>query len=60
MLLKMQLQNELPDPKEKQPPKVFYIKKELLKISQKFTEKHMCQGIFFNIVADLRSATLLK
>ena len=32
----------------------------LLAISQKFTGKHLCQSLFFNKVAGLRPATLLK
>ena len=31
-----------------------------LEISQKLTEKHLCQSLFFNEVAGLRHATLLK
>ena len=40
-------------------PEVFY-KKPVLKSLAKFTGKHLCQSLFFNNVADLRSATLLK
>ena len=42
---------------QKQPPKVF------LKFKLKFYKihgKHLCQGLFFNKVAALRPATLLK
>ena len=35
-------------------------KKGVLKNSAKFTGKHPCQGLFFNEVAGLRPATLLK
>ena len=38
---------------------VFY-KKDVLKNFAKFREKHLCQSLFFNKVARLRSATLLK
>ena len=47
------------DDEQKQPPEVFY-KKGLLKTFAKFTGKHLCQSLFFNKVAGLRSATLLK
>ena len=40
-------------------PEVFY-KKSVLRSSAKFTEKHLCQSLFFNKVAGLRPATLLK
>ena len=36
------------------------IKKSVLKKFTKFTGKHLCQSLFFNKVADLRPATLLK
>ena len=36
------------------------IKKDVLKIFTKFTGKHLCQSPFFNNVAGLRPATLLK
>ena len=29
-------------------------------VHQKFAGKHLCQGLFFNKIADLRPATLLK
>ena len=32
----------------------------VLKNCEKFTEKHLCQSLFFNNVAGLRPATLLK
>ena len=35
-------------------------KKGVLKYFAKFTGKHMCQSLFFNKVAGLRPATLLK
>ena len=34
--------------------------KGVLRNFLKFTGKHMCQGLFFNKVASLRPATLLK
>ena len=40
-------------------PEVFS-KKGVLRNFAKFTEKHLCQSLFFNKVADLRSAALLK
>ena len=40
-------------------PEVF-CKKGFLKNFAKFTEKHQCQGSFFNKVVGLRPATLLK
>ena len=43
----------------KQPPEMFY-KKSVLRNSTKFTGKHLCQSLFFNKVADLSPATLLK
>ena len=45
--------------KQKQPPEVFY-KKGVLRNFVKFTGKHLCQSLFFNKVAGLMSATLLK
>ena len=44
---------------QKQPPEVFY-KKGVLKNFIKFTGKHLCRGLFFNKVENLRLATLLK
>ena len=44
---------------QKQPPEVFY-KKSVPKNFTKFTGKHLCQSLFFNKVAGLRPATLLK
>ena len=35
-------------------------KKVFLEISQNSQEKHLCQSLFFNKVADLGPATLLK
>ena len=35
-------------------------KEVFLEISQKFTGKHLCQSLFFNKVAGMRPATLLK
>ena len=40
-------------------PDVF-CKKDVLKNFSKFTGKHLCQSLFFNKVAGLRPATLLK
>ena len=40
-------------------PEVF-CKKGVLRNFAKFTGKHLCQSLFFNKVADLRPATLLK
>ena len=36
------------------------IKKGVLEIFAKFTGKHLCQSLFFNKLAALRLATLLK
>ena len=36
------------------------MKKAILKNFSKFTGKHLCWSFFFNKVADLRPATLLK
>ena len=44
---------------KKQPPEVF-CKKNVLRNFAKFTGKHLCQSLFFNKIAGLRSATLLK
>ena len=41
------------------PPEGFY-KKCVLKNYEKLTGKHLCQSLFFNKVAGLKSATLLK
>ena len=40
-------------------PEVF-CKNDVLRNSEKVTGKHLCQSLFFNKVADLRSTTLLK
>ena len=40
-------------------PEVF-CKKGVLRNFAKFTRKHLCQNLFFNKVAGLRPATLLK
>ena len=40
-------------------PEVFY-KKGVVKNFAKFTGKHLCQSLFFNKVAGLNPATLLK
>ena len=44
---------------QKQPLEVLR-KKGVLRNFAKFTGKHLCQSLFFNKVADLRPATLLK
>ena len=36
------------------------VKNGVLRNFEKFTGKHLCQGLFFNKVAALRPATLLK
>ena len=36
------------------------VKKGVLRNVAKFTGRHLCQSLFFNKVASLRSATLLK
>ena len=36
------------------------VKKVFLNIFTKFTKKHLCQSLFFNKVAGLRPATLLR
>ena len=38
----------------------FSMRKCVLRNFAKFTGKHLCQGLFFNKVAGLRPATLLK
>ena len=45
--------------RQKQPLEVF-CKKSVLRNFAKFTGKHLCQSLFFNKFASLRSATLLK
>ena len=45
---------------QKQSPGCVMLKKVFLKISQKFTGKHMCQSLLFNKVAGPRPATLIK
>ena len=42
----------LPSECQKQPPE--FCEKGVLKSFAKFTEKHLCQSLFFNKVADLR------
>ena len=44
---------------QKQPPEVFY-KKGVFRNFPKFTRKHLFLSLFFNKVAGLRAATLLK
>ena len=44
---------------QKQPQEVFY-KKGVLRNFTRFTGKRLCQSFFFNEVAGLRPATLLK
>ena len=36
------------------------MQKGVLKIFAKFTGKHLCQSLFFNKIAGLKCATLLK
>ena len=48
----------LPSYTQKQPPEVFC--KGVLRKSTKFTGKHLCQSLFFNNIAGLRLAPLLK
>ena len=43
----------------KQPPEVFY-EKDVVKKLRTFTVKRLCQSLFFNKVAGLQLATLLK
>ena len=45
--------------KQKQSPGVLY-KTSVLKNFAKFIGKHLCRSLFFNKVADLKPATLLK
>ena len=45
---------------QKQPPDVFYRGEGVFKYFAKFTRKHLCQSLFFNKVAGLRAAILLK
>ena len=45
---------------KKQPPKVFCFEKGVLRNFTKFTRKYLCQTLFFNKVAGMRPATLLK
>ena len=45
--------------KQKHPPEVF-VRNGVLRNFTKFTWKHLCQRLFFNKVADLKPATLLK
>ena len=45
--------------KRRSRPKVF-CKKGVLRNFTKFTGKHLCQSLFFNKVAGLRTATLFK
>ena len=44
---------------QKQPPELF-TRKRVLRNVAKFIVKHLCQILFFNKVAGLRGATLLK
>ena len=41
-------------------PSEVFCQKGVLRNFAKFTGKHLCQSLFFNKVADLRPATLLK
>ena len=47
---------------QKQSPEVFCgsVRKDILRNFAKFTGKHLCHSLFFNKVAGLRRATLLK
>ena len=38
----------------------YFVKKRFLKISQNLQVKHLCQSLFFNEIAGLRSATSFK
>ena len=44
---------------QKQPPEVF-LRKGVLRNFAKFTGKHLCQSLFFNKLAGIGPATLLK
>ena len=44
---------------QKQPPEVF-LRKGVLRNFAKFTGKHLCQSLFFNKLAGVGPATLLK
>ena len=44
---------------QKQPLEVFYVKRFFRNLT-KFIGKHLCQSLFFNKVASLRTPTLLK
>ena len=44
---------------QKQPPEVFY-KKCVLRHFTKLSEKHLCQSLFFNKVADLRLTWIMN
>ena len=44
---------------EKQPAEIF-CEKSVLRNSKKFTEKHLCQSLFFNKVAGLRPVNFAK
>ena len=57
--LKNYLSTKLFDIVRSSRPDVF-CKKSNLRNFTKFTGKHLCQRLFFNKIADLRSATLLK
>ena len=39
-------------------PKCLFCKKDILKTFEKFSRKHLCQSLFFNKVAALRSTAL--
>ena len=47
-------------PKETLDLLAVFLKQDVLKNFPKFTGKHLYQSLFFNKVADLRPATLLK
>ena len=45
---------------KKVPPRSSHLREGVLRNFAKFTGKHLCQSLFFNKVAGLRPATLLK
>ena len=56
--LKHTLKSEITHYKTSQPE--VFCKKDVLRNFAKFTRKHLCPSLFFNKVAGLRPATLLK
>ena len=59
LVIKEQINNNAVDMVRTSRPEVF-CKKGVLRNFVKFTGKHLCQSFFFNKVAGLRPATLLK